>query len=59
LTFSRTKRVLGVGVLGCLGFRILVEFPHFPISPFPHFPNKYLGFAAKSFSWGQGVGCGV
>jgi len=19
----------------------------------------YLGFAAKSFSWGQGVGCGV
>ncbi|MDJ0545343.1 MAG: hypothetical protein PX637_13515, partial [Microcystis sp. M53601_WE4] len=19
----------------------------------------YIGFAAKSFSWGQGVGCGV
>ena len=21
--------------------------------------TDYLGFAAKSFSWGQGVGCGV
>ncbi|GAL94859.1 hypothetical protein N44_03714 [Microcystis aeruginosa NIES-44] len=21
--------------------------------------NRYLGFAAKSFSWGWGVGCGV
>ncbi|ELP52064.1 hypothetical protein O53_4959 [Microcystis aeruginosa TAIHU98] len=21
--------------------------------------QDYLGFAAKSFSWGQGVGCGV
>ncbi len=24
-----------------------------------HFTDYYLGFAAKSFSWGQGVGCRV
>jgi len=30
------------------------------VSGLTHFQVvNYLGFAAKSFSWGQGVGCGV